>query len=263
MKKALVTLNLILAAAVAIIVLTNIATDKKSNSAKKKAAVKSSTVQSSTRKSTEKKNAEKKEGAEETPAAKLLPPAEAAAKIVEKDVFNQIRSPLAFSRVGRSEMTLVGVIDGKAAIIKTNIRQQQFNPYLAQAMRMGAAMRGGNGGPPGGRFTQWSQMSNNRRNGPVQQYVRLGETMNSGYVLVEVTRSRAVLERGNDKLELELQDPSKNRTAARQSQPQKLNATQQFQQAQMFMQSQMIRTMRDIQRNSSSNRAPQGNRNRR
>jgi hypothetical protein len=86
--------------------------------------------------------------------------------------------------------------------------------------------------------------------------------MNSGYVLVEVTRSRAVLERGNDKLELELQDPSKNRTAARQSQPQRLNATQQFQQAQMFMQSQMIRTMREIQQNSRSN-APQGNRNRR
>ena len=85
--------------------------------------------------------------------------------------------------------------------------------------------------------------------------------MNSGYVLVEVTRSRVVLERGNDKLELELQDPSKNRTAARQQQP-RLNATQQFQQAQMFMQSQMIRTMREIQQNSR-NTAPQGNRNRR
>ncbi len=253
MKKALITLNIVLAAAVAIIILGNISTDKKNSATKKKALAKSTAVQAGT-----KKNAEKKETADEAPAVKLLSPKDAAAKIVEKDVFNQIRSPLAFSRVGRSEMTLVGVIDGKAAIIKSNIRQRQFNPYLAQAMRLSTNMRGGGGG----RFTQWSQMSNNRRNGPVQQYVRLGETMNSGYVLVEVTRSRAVLERGNDKLELELQDPSKNRTAARQSQPQRLNATQQFQQAQMFMQSQMIRTMREIQQNSRSN-APQGNRNRR
>lgn len=258
MKKALVTFNLILAAVVIIIVSGNITYRKQNEKTVKKAAVESSANQGNSRKATDK--ADKKIAAEnkEAPAAKLLSPEDAAAKIVEKDVFNQIRSPLAFSRVGRSEMTLVGVIDGKAAIIKTNTRQRQFNPYLAQAMRMSSVMRGN---ASGGRFTQWSQMSNRRNNGPVQQYVRLGETMNSGYVLTEVSRSRVVLERGNDKLELELQDPSKNRAAARQ-QPQRLNATQQFQQAQMFMQSQMISTMREIQRNSSNN-AQQGNRNRR
>lgn len=256
MKKALVTLNLILAVAVAIIVLGNISSGRKPDTAKKKTPAKSAAVQGSS-----KKNADKKDSVDTAPAVKLLAPSDAAAKIVEKDVFNQIRSPLAFSRVGRNEMTLVGVIDGKAAIIKSNIRQRQFNPFLAQAMRLNANMRGGGGG--GGRFTQWSQMSNNRRNNaPVQQYVRVGETMNSGYVLVEVTRSRAVLERGNDKLELELQDPSKNRTASNRNQPPRLNATQQFQQAQMFMQSQMIRTMREIQQNSRS-AAPAGNRNRR
>lgn len=253
MKKALITFNLILAAVVIIIVSGNITYNKKADKTVKKV----SASQSGSRKNPDKNDKKSAVESENIPAVKLLAPEDAAAKIVEKDVFNQIRSPLAFSRVGRSEMTLVGVIDGKAAIIKTNTRQRQFNPYLAQAMRMSSNMRGNSGG----RFTQWSQMSNRRNNGPVQQYVRLGETMNSGYVLTEVSRSRVVLERGNDKLELELQDPSKNRATATQR-PQRLNATQQFQQAQMYMQSQMISTMREIQRNSRSN-AQQGNRNRR
>lgn len=255
MKKALITLNLILLVSIAVINFGNVTAQK--NIREKSTDVRKNSVKNSG-KSSSKRGSEKSEEQEgKTAQAVLLSPDDAAAKIVEKDVFNQIRSPLAYSRVGRSEMTLVGVIDGKAAIIKTNTRQRQFNPFLAQAMRMSGSMRG----QTGGRFTNWSQISGNRNNGPVQQYVRLGETMNSGYVLVEVTRSRVVLERGNDKLELELQDPSKNRTAARQQQP-RLNATQQFQQAQMFMQSQMIRTMREIQQNSR-NTAPQGNRNRR
>ena len=92
-------------------------------------------------------------------------------------------------------------------------------------------------------------MGGRQSNTPAKQYVRLGETMANGYTLAEVTRTRAVLVRGNDKMELELQDPSKNR-ASRASRAPRLNSTQQFQQAQMFMQSQMIRTLRDIQRNS-------------
>ena len=253
MKKALITLNLILFAAVVIISLGNFTAQKQQSMVTKAVETKSSAK--NTRKNSE--QSAKKENAAEVV---LLAPDAAAAKIVEKDVFNQIRSPLAYTRAARSEMTLVGVVDGKAAIIKSNTRQRQFNPYLAQAMRMSGNMRGQNGGG-GGRFTQWSQMSNRRNNAPVQQYVRVGETMNSGYVLVSVSRGKAILERGNDKLELELQDPSKNRTAARQT-SQRLNSAQQFQQAQMYMQSQMIRTMREIQQNSRNN-APQGNRNRR
>ena len=246
MKKALIFFNLILAVAVIFIALSNLSSNNK------KAPAKSST-KSSTKASA---GSENRGNQKDSGAVKLLPADAAVAKIVEKDVFNQIRSPLAYTRVGRSEMTLVGVIDGKAAIIKSNNRQRQFNPFLAQAMRMSAGMTGS------GRFTQWSRMSGNRNNAPVQQYVRIGETMSSGYVLTEVSRSRAVLVRGNDKLELELQDPSRNRAQARQR-TQRLNSTQQFQQAQMFMQSQMIRTMREIQQNSRNNNAPAGNRNRR
>ena len=250
MKKALITLNLILFAVVVILTLGNVA-------AKKQQSMVTKSVEPKNTARNTKKNNEQTGKKEDTAQTVLLTPDAAAAKIVEKDVFNQIRSPLAYTRVTRSEMTLVGVVDGKAAIIRNNTRQRQFNPYLAQAMRMSGNMRGQNGG---GRFTQWSQMSNRRNNAPVQQYVRVGETMNSGYVLIAVSRSKAILERGNDKIELDLQDPSKNRASARQ--PQRLNATQQFQQAQMYMQSQMIRTMREIQQNSRNN-APQGNRNRR
>lgn len=250
MKKALITLNLILFAVVVILTLGNVASQKQQSMVTKSVEPKNTARNT-------KKNNEQTGKKEDTAQTVLLTPDAAAAKIVEKDVFNQIRSPLAYTRVTRSEMTLVGVVDGKAAIIRNNTRQRQFNPYLAQAMRMSGNMRGQNGG---GRFTQWSQMSNRRNNAPVQQYVRVGETMNSGYVLIAVSRSKAILERGNDKIELDLQDPSKNRASARQ--PRRLNATQQFQQAQMYMQSQMIRTMREIQQNSRNN-APQGNRNRR
>lgn len=195
--------------------------------------------------------------------AVVLPQAdEALATIIAEDVFNPIRSPLANTRIGRADMTLVGVIEGRAAIIKNNTRQQQFNPYLAQAQRMAAAMGGSQGGQGGApRFTQWSQLSGRRNNGPAQQYVRVGQTLSNGYTLTSVTRSRAVFERGNDKLELDLQLPSRNRAAARPQQ--RLSAAQQFQQAQMFMQSQMIRTMRDIQQQSTRQNAPATGRGRR
>jgi hypothetical protein len=244
MKKILVSFNLFLVALIGIIVVGNLS--------EKEDAGKNPAPQAAVKKS----EAQTKNKTEETPPVELCTPAEAVNKIIVQDVFNQIRSPLANTRMGRSEMTLLGVIENKAAIIKNNSRQQQFNPFLAQAMRMSASMSG----HQPGRFTQWSQVSGNRRNVPVQQYVRLGETMSTGYTLTEVTRQRAVLVRGNDKVELELQDPSKNRSVVRQRAP-RLNATQQFQQAQMFMQSQMIQTMREIQQNSRS--GAQGNRNRR
>ena len=94
----------------------------------------------------------------------------------------------------------------------------------------------------------------------IKQYVRVGDTLSNGYTLAEVTRTGATLIRGNDRLELELQDPSKNR-ANRNYQNRRANPTQQFQQAQMFMQGQMMRTMQQMQRTIQSNSGG-GNRNR-
>ena len=112
----------------------------------------------------------------------------------------------------------------------------------------------GNGRGLGSTRQRWSMMNpgffqqqgganpNQISNMPVKQYVRVGETLANGYTLVEVTRTRAVLSKGGDKMELELQDPSKNqtqrRTAARPG-----NASQQLQQAQLQTQQQMLRMM--------------------
>ena len=204
---------------------------------------------------------------------------EAAKKIISLDVFNNVRSPLANVRNSRTQLTLVGIFRcGKTegAIIRQNTRNRQFNPYIAQMM-MQSGMMGGNrggmmggnrggmmggnrGGMGGGRFTSWSQMSGSN-SGAEKQYVRVGDTLSNGYTLAEVTRTGATLIRGNDRIELELQDPSKNRASGnRNSQSQRANPTQQFQQAQMFMQGQMMRTMQQMQRTLQS--TPSGGNNR-
>ncbi len=190
---------------------------------------------------------------------------EAAKKIIALDVFNNVRSPLANVRNSRTQLTLVGIFRcGKTegAIIRQNSRNRQFNPYLAQMMMHSGMNRGGmnRGGMGGGRFTNWSQMSG-RSAGAEKQYVRVGDTLSNGYTLAEVTRTGATLIRGNDRIELELQDPSKNRaSASRSSNNRRANPMQQFQQAQMFMQGQMMRTMQQMQRTIQSRNSGGGNR---
>ncbi len=252
MKKVLIFTNLILVCFVVILAISNLS---------EKAQNKISAIERQRRNNRAAQEEQATPGDSQAQPVTLPAPDEALATIVAEDVFNPIRSPLANTRVGRADMTLLGVVEGHAAIIKNNTRQQQFNPYLAQAQRMAAAMSGNQSGAGAPRFTQWSQLSGRRNNAPAQQYVRVGQTLSNGYTLTAVTRSRAVFERGNDKLELDLQLPSKNRTAARA--PQRLNAGQQFQQAQMFMQAQMIQTMRTIQQQSSRQNAPASGRGRR
>ncbi len=236
MKKLLIWINSLLGAVVVIMLINNLASTGK----------KSSPAAVAVRKNTKRQDVQDKKLSRQ-PLPELN---DAVEKIIAADVFSNVRSPLANVRSGRNEMTLVGTFKAgsvEGAIIKQTGGNRQFNPFLMQAMRMSGEMQGRN-------YTRWSAMGGgNRRNTPAKQYVRLGETMANGYTLAEVSRTRAVLVRGNDKMELELQDPSKNRTAGRNNR-QRLNSTQQFQQAQMFMQSQMIRTLRDIQRGSSGQR---------
>ena len=246
MKKILIFANLILLCAVALLGLSNMQLSKK----KQLEELDKQLVTSSGSNAGAKNSGSAKK---QTPAVEMPDVDNACNMIMSNDVFSQVRSPLANTRMGRPDMILVGVVEGKAAIIRSNTRQQQFNPYLVQAQMMSANMNGRG-------FYQWSQMSGRRNTGPAQQYVRIGQTMNNGFVLKEVSRSRAVLVRGNDKLDLELQLPSKNRAAARA--PRRLNQSEQFQQAQMYMQSQMIRSLREIQQNNNRS-GQQGNRNRR
>ena len=215
--------------------------------------------------------------AEEPPEAKLSLE-EQTAEILKADLFNPERTPNAANgrRNARGELTLVGTfeagkIKGAVIVVRTNTRQ--VNPFM-RMMFGGPGGPGGQGGPggmgfnnarrPGGgpgvqRFSFGQNNMNNRRGGnneAVKQYVRLGETMSNGYTLVAITRDRATLTRGGDKLELDLQAPSINQNASRRGGGPKLNINQQLQQAQLLTQQMMVRTLMDMR--AGGNRAPGG-----
>lgn len=187
--------------------------------------------------------------------------------IIDADIFNSERTPNAvFGRANsRVEMALVGTIEAgkyRAAVIVQRTNTRQINPF----MRMlwggpGGGAPGGPGGRGGRRFNMGlNNLNNQRRNNPmmVKQYVRVGETMPNGYKLTTLTRTRATLTRGGDKMELELQVPSRNQNAARRT-PQRLNVNQQLQQAQLQTQQMMVRALMDM-RNSGGNNRGGGNR---
>ena len=187
---------------------------------------------------------------------------EQIAEILKADLFNPERTPNAANgrRNTRAELSLVGTFEAgkiKGAVIVVRSNNRQMNPF----MRMMFGGPGGPGGPggmfgggrPGGgpgvqRFGFGQNNMNNRRNSndAVKQYVRLGETMTNGYTLVAITRDRATLTRGGDKLELELQAPSINQNAARRSGAPRLNAAQQLQQAQLATQQMMVRALMEM-----------------
>ncbi len=91
----------------------------------------------------------------------------------------------------------------------------------------------------------------------VKQYIRVGETMTNGYTLTEVTRTRATLTRGSSKLELEIEDPSKNQQKAVAST--RRNTGRQFLQNQLRTQQQMMRVMQQMQRGMMMNNFMMGN----
>jgi hypothetical protein len=86
------------------------------------------------------------------------------------------------------------------------------------------------------------QLAGDNQQAPIKQYVRVGETLSNGYTLTEVSRTKAVLTKNGDKMELELQDPSKNiaRGGTRRTQG---NSWREFQQTQIRTQQQMLRMM--------------------
>lgn len=187
---------------------------------------------------------------------------EQIAQILKSDLFNPERTPNAANgrRNTRAELTLVGTFEaGKikgAVIVVRGNNNRQINPFMRMMMG-GPGGPGGmgfnNGGRRGGagvqRFSFGQNNQNNRRNNnndAVKQYVRLGETMSNGYTLVAVTRERATLTRGGDKMELDLQAPSINQNAARRGGAPKLNVNQQLQQAQLATQQMMVRALMEM-----------------
>lgn len=211
------------------------------------------------------------------------------ATIIDNNIFNSDRCPNAMFGRGRStriELTLVGTfeIDGvKGAIIKQK----------AGSSNNRGGFMGGPGGP-GGRWGGRNNSSNSNTRSPIRvqlvdgvwrnfggtdaatlqqqqqreqtltlrQYVRVGETLSNGYTLEEVSRTGAVLTRGSDRMELEIQDPSlgiATTSSSRQRRPNFFQQMQQMQQMQMRQNFQMMRMMqRTLQQNQ--NRGNTGNR---
>ena len=189
------------------------------------------------------------------------------AAILAADMFNPERTPNASGRRGnRLELSLVGTFEAgevKGAVILQRTNTRQVNPFMRM---MWGGMPGG-GPPPGGpggvrRFNFGMNGDNQRRPGintnTIKQYVRLGETMPNGYTLTALSRTRATLTRGGDKMELELQNPSKNQNTARRAAP-RMNMNQQLQQAQLATQQMMVRALMEM-RNQGGGGAGAGNR---
>lgn len=169
--------------------------------------------------------------------------------VASKNIFSQDRSPNStMGGNARVELSLVGTFtigSCTGAIIKQKSSQRNngFFPMGAPMMGGGRQMgiggqMGGNrnnsgqmgiGGRMGGNRNNFGQMGGGRHPAGIpilgsrgqnavsgsnqvvyKQYIRLGETLSNGYKLVDVQREKVTLQRGSDKLELNLEDASKN-----------------------------------------------------
>lgn len=187
---------------------------------------------------TVKKPAEKKKTQGKSPAiGKALTPRDPkrdAELVASKNIFSQDRSPN--STMGgnaRVELSLVGTFtigSCTGAIIKQKSSQRNNGFFPMGAPMMGGGRQMGIGGRMGGNRNNSGQMGiggrhpggipmpGSRRQNAVsgsnqivyKQYIRLGETLSNGYKLVDVQREKVTLQRGSDKLELNLEDASKN-----------------------------------------------------
>ncbi len=198
--------------------------------------------------------------------------------IIKANIFNQERCPNSGAGSTRVEMTLVGTFtigssSGAIILQKAQTREMPF-PWMNQGQfgqqrQMGIGQRGANTGatPAGnqnqnqnaggsrrqfggnrggtGSFPQGNTQGTSSQPQTFKQYVRLGETLSNGYKLVEVTRTRVVLTRGGDKMELELVEASKNQTPAGTPRSTAPNQTQVMQQ--MLTSMQQMQMMQGIQ----------------
>lgn len=216
-----------------------------------------------------KKMSGKKKPAEAGGKKKLVPESreQQIASILASDMFNAERTPNASGRRGdRVELSLVGTFEAgkvQGAVILQRTNSRQINPFMRM---MWSGAPGGTRGsaaipPPGGRGGvrrfNFSAMNNNQRRGngnanAIKQYVRLGETMPNGYTLTALTRTRATLTRGGDKMELELQNPSRNQNAPRRVGT-RMNMNQQLQQAQIATQQMMVRALMEMRNQGGGN----------
>ena len=224
-------------------------------------------------------------------------PEQDAEVVLAKNVFSQDRSPNAsMGGNARVELSLVGTFsigDCVGAIIKQKAASRNNNffpmggpPMPGGGRQMGIGPRGGNA--PGGNQRGGNQRGGNSRGGNprfpgggmpqmmaarqqgssasgnnqlvYKQYVRLGETLSNGYKLINVEREKVTLQRGSDKLELVLEEASKNAPQTARQTTRRVNTAtrllqtmQNMQRMQMFQNFQMMRMMNRNNQNNNNN----------
>ena len=171
--------------------------------------------------------------------------------IVKKNIFNPSRNPnpqQAARTVNQSQMALVGVCmvgDTKGAVI---LQRTRNNRPFGPGMRPGQNWNNQNNWNNRNNWNNWN--NRNQQQQAVQQYVRIGEKLSNGYVLTEVTRTGAVLTLNGARMELKLQEPSKNQTQTARRTGRAPTAQQQMlmmQRMQMMQNMQMMRMIRQGQ----------------
>lgn len=164
--------------------------------------------------------------------------------IVKQNLFNPARNPDAQNGRGSSQMqlTLVGVSmveNCKGAVILQKSGNRNF--------RFPGFMQGGN------------RRQNNQPQQTLQQYIRVGEKLPNGYVLTEVNRTGAVLMLNGNKMELKLQEASKNQPQTRSytnRKPTTNNLIQQMQNMQRMQLMQNFQMMRMIRQGQQRQQVP-------
>ena len=265
MKKLLLVINCVLGLLVLIVLISNLASLRKAGDTfeVKKRTSKRGQNQETTKRTT-----------------LVIPEDKQIETIFNSYIFNPERTPnvSAWGR-GRAQITLVGTFKvGKmegAIILQQGVNRGMFpnrmgammsQDAMMQMMRQGAGNQQNNGMMGGGRPNNRMGMGGNQRMGsmrqrwsmlnpqlarqlagdnqqtPIKQYVRVGETLANGYTLTEVSRTKAILTKNGDKMELELQDPSKN-TAKGGTGRRQGNSWREFQETQIRTQQQMLRMM--------------------
>lgn len=175
---------------------------------------------------------------------------EAAQILLANNIFNVARCPEALNSrwgSGSAQMALLGIY-----------RVGNFEGAIIQQKR------NRRGGPP--------HRSVNNRNGtarqsaepPLKQFLRLGESLENGYVLSSIGSDSVTLTRGGGKLELQLETASKNlpsavaaaAAAARQNRPDAQQMQQFMMMRQMRVMEQLIRQNGRQNQNNSRPAAP-------
>lgn len=210
-------------------------------------------------------------------------PEQDAEVVLAKNVFSQDRSPNAsMGGNARVELSLVGTFsigDCVGAIIKQKAASRNNNffpmggpPMPGGGRQMGIGPRGGNapggnprnfrrgGMPPVMMARQQGSSATGNNQLVYKQYVRLGETLSNGYKLIDVEREKVTLQRGSDKLELVLEEASKNAPQTARRTPRRVNTAtrllqtmQNMQRMQMFQNFQMMRMMNRNNQNNNNN----------